>query len=57
MKLSLLDTILKSTVKLALPNDCPDEIIDYHYFLIRNNIVSNSNKIKNKLKKILKNKK
>ncbi len=56
MKLNLLDTILKSTIKFALPQDCPDELIEYHYVIIRNNISVNSGKFKNKLKSIFKSK-
>jgi len=54
MKLGFLDTILRSTVRFMLPQDCPDEIIDYHYLTVRNKITNNSKKAKNKVKKILK---
>lgn len=57
MKLNLLDTVLKSTVKFMLPADCPDEIIDFHYTFVRNNIISNTSKLKNKVKSIIKIKK
>lgn len=57
MKLNLLDTVLKSTVKFILPADCPDEIIDFHYMTIRSNITVNANKLKNKLKSVIKIKK
>ncbi len=54
MKLTILDTILKSTVKFTLPGDCPDEIIDYHYLIIRHNIIENSKKVNKKIKSIFK---
>lgn len=57
MKLNLLDTVLKSTVKFMLPADCPDEIIDFHYMTIRNNITVNASKLKSKLKSVIKIKK
>lgn len=53
MKFNLLDKILKSTIKLALPQDCPDELIEYHYIKIRENITNNSKKLKNKVKSII----
>jgi hypothetical protein len=51
MKLNFLDTILRSSVRFILPYDCPEETINYHYLILRSNIIVNTNKIKNKLKK------
>lgn len=54
MKLNIFDKILKATVKFSMPPDCPDELIDNNYLIIKYNIVNNTIKLKKKLKSILK---
>lgn len=56
MKFNLFDKILKSTIKMALPQDCPDELIDFHYIRIKENITINSKKLSKKVKSIINNK-
>lgn len=40
-----------------MPQDCPDEIVDYHYTLVRSKLIERVKKTKNKLITILKIKK
>ena len=52
MKLNLLDTVLRSSVRFVLPQDCPDYVIDYHYLVLRGNIIKGVKKTSSTLKKI-----
>ena len=52
MKLNIIDTMLRSTVRFMLPPDCPDSIIDYHYLAVRENLINNVRRTKFKIKSI-----
>lgn len=54
MKLNIFDKMLKAAVKFSMPPDCPDELIDNNYLIIKYNIINNTVRLKNKLKSILK---
>lgn len=54
MKLNIFDKILKATVKFSMPPDCPDELIDSNYLIIKYNIINNTIMLKKKIKLIIK---
>lgn len=54
MKLNIFDKILKATVKFSMPVDCPDDLIDTNYLIIKYNLIENTIKFKNKLNSIVK---
>lgn len=45
-----IDQILKAIIKFNLPNDYPDELVDNHIQMVKDNFEINKNKIKKVLK-------
>lgn len=45
-----INAVLKAVIKFNLPNDYPDELVDSHIEMIKNQFEVNKNKIKRVLK-------